>query len=192
MWRSYRYLIGISIVIIVLLVLIIVLLVKNSAVITSNHSYVKPLASYATDPNASVSLLIDGPETGPSSHNQALIKVDNSKISLVIYQGYNNQVVKQESFANTSASFHVFLRSLEFADYTKFTNNPSLSQASGVCPTGDRYIFETIINNQTTERAWTTNCSGLPATFLGNFSLAFQQFTSQVPNYNSYTANYNF
>ena len=192
MGRNYKYLIGGTVVIIAILILAIVLVVNNSSSPSTSQNYTRPLASYASNPTTTVSMLIDGPETGPVNHNQAIIKVNNQSISITIYRGYNDQVVKQESYSNSIASFHVFLRSLEFANYPLFTNNPNLGQASGVCPTGDRYIFETQINNQITERAWTTSCSGLPQTFLGNFSIVFQQFTAQIPNYLNYTTNYNF
>jgi hypothetical protein len=148
------------------------------------------MASYANDPTAQVAMLIDGPTSAPSLHNQVLITITNSVTKMLIFQGYNDQVKASYAFPMTDAAFHVFLRSLEYAGYNSGSNNPALSQASGYCPTGDRYIFTFDADGVQKQRYWATNCGG-PGTYEGNLDLTIQLFEAQVPNYSNLTGNLN-
>lgn len=185
--RELRFLIGAILTIILLIVLIVVAIGHKS----TNLINQKPMASYANNSTAQVSMLIDGPVSAPSQHNQVQEIVSNSQATINIIQGYNDRIINTQNYPFSDAGFHVFLRSLEFAGFNKGTNNPSLSQASGYCPTGDRYIFTFKVNGKQVQRYWTTNCSGLPHTFNGNLSLTTQLFQSLVPNYANLTQNLN-
>ena len=187
--KNLRFLIVAVLAIIVLVIAIIVIILNSSKV--SHSVYVRPLASYASNPTTNVSMLIDGPETSSSNHNQVLINVNNSTVTINAYVGYNNKLLNFETFPNTEASFHVFLRSLEFSQFNVGSSSTSLSQASGFCPQGDRYIFSTSIDNHQTQRYWITNCSGLQHTFNGNFNLTYSQFIGQIPNYYTFVNNLN-
>jgi hypothetical protein len=90
----------------------------------------------------------------------------------------------------TVASFHVFLRSLEYANFNSGSNNPNLSQASGYCPTADRFIFSYHVDNRQVQRYWATSCGGTH-TYDGNLSLTLSLFEAQVPNYQNLTINLN-
>lgn len=135
-------------------------------------------------------MLIDGPVNAPSDHNQVQIVINNSSITLNVFKGYNDTVVKSRVYPNTEASFHVFLRSLEVAQFTNGVNDPNLKQASGYCPLGDRYIFTFNDAGQQKQRYWATGC-GDKHTFNGDLNLTRTLFTKQVEDYSSLTSGAN-
>ena len=53
----------------------------------------------------------------------------------------------------------------------------------GLCPLGDRYVFEFKQDGKELERYWATNCGGTK-TYSGNVSLTLALFQAQIPNYN--------
>ena len=150
-----------------------------------------PMAAYANNPTAQVAMLIDGPVNAPSLHNQVQVVINNYSTTINVFQGYNDKVVASKVYANDVASFHVFLRSLEYAGFERGRNNPHLSQASGYCPTGDRYIFSFDVNNTQKERRWIDTCNGDPHTFYGDLNLTLTLFQNQVPDYSSLTSGLN-
>lgn len=187
MFRSshLRFLIGVGLALVLLIVLFIVIFSHGKPAPTP-----KPMASYAANPTAQVAMLIDGPVNAPSLHNQVLVIISNSATTIDIFRGYNDRVLSSTTFPMDESAFHVFLRSLEYVKYNDGSNNPTLSQASGYCPTSDRYIFSFNVNGRQRERYWTTSCGGTH-TYDGNLSLTLTLFEAQVPNYNRLTSNLN-
>lgn len=177
--RQLRFLISVGLAIVLVVVLLIIAFSRSPSV-----PHGKPMASYANNPTAQVAMLIDGPVDAVSLHNQVQIVITNSSTTINIFQGYDNQVMKSRNFPMTEASFHVFLRSLEYANYNSGSNNPKLSQASGYCPTGDRYIFTFDVNNAQVQRYWASTCGGAH-TYNGNLSLTITLFQAQIPQYNN-------
>ena len=175
--------------VVVLVIITIVLIISHSS--SQLLIQQKPLADYANNASSQVAMLIDGPVNAQSEHNQVLITISNATTTIRVFRGYNDYVINSKSYPMTEAGYHVFLRSLEYAQFTKGTPSSALSQASGFCPTGDRYIFTFNANGQQKERYWITNCNGDPHTFNGNLSLTTQLFESQVPDFTNMTLNLN-
>lgn len=188
--RGIPFLFGVGLVVI-LLIFVFYLMFHHGGGSSPNPNTPKPLASYANNPSAQVSLLIDGPVNAPTQHSQVQIVISNSTATINVFRGYNDTVANSKVYANTEAAFHVFLRSLEYAEFTNGHYDSSLSQASGYCPLGDRYIFSFNVNGSQKERYWTTNCGGGPHTFDGNVGLVLQLFQSQIPDYDSITSGAN-
>ncbi len=177
--RHLHFIIGMGLAIILVIVLLALIIFQHSGPKVKTPLV---MASYANNRTAQVAMLIDGPVNAVSLHNQVQVVVTNSVTTFNIFVGYDDQLVSTHSYPMTVASFHVFLRSLEFANFNSGSNNPSLSQASGYCPTGDRYIFSFDVNSRQVERYWATNCAG-PHTYYGDLSLTLALFQAQVPNY---------
>jgi len=186
--RNLRFLVGIGLVLVLVLVVLIVAITHHNQ---PQISLQPTMASYASNPSAQVAMLIDGPVNAESLHNQVLITINDYQTTIKVFRGYNDHVVSQDTFPMSIAGFHVFLRSLEYAGYNDGSNNPALSQASGYCPTGDRYIFTFNVNGRQVERYWITNCGSTPYTYDGNLGLTIELFQAQVPNYSNIVSNYN-
>lgn len=183
-----RVLIGAGLFIILVISLIVLIIVNlNQHRITNTVD----MASYASNPSAQVAMLIDGPINAAQKHNQVLVVANNYQTTIKVFKGYNDDTIFQKSFPATVSSFHVFLRALEYASYTNGSNNPNLRQASGYCPTENRYIFTFSVNGKQRTRYWTTDCSNDPSTFKGNLPLTLQLFAAQVPGFNNIVSNLN-
>jgi hypothetical protein len=185
--RHLRFIIGISLAVILVIVLFALIVFQPSG---PKAKIPLPMASYAGNSSAQVAMLIDGPVNAVSLHNQVQVVVSNSATTFNIFSGYDDNLVLTHSYPMSVASFHVFLRSLEYANFNSGSNNPALSQASGYCPTGDRYIFSFDVNNSQVERYWATNCGGTH-TYDGNLNLTLTLFEAQVPNFQEMTNSLN-
>ena len=169
------------------LIVILFLLVRHTTPSKPQPS----VASYSNSSTAQAALLIDGPVNAVSQHNQVQILVTNSVTTFNIFSGYNGQVVSSRHYVMTPAAFHVFLRSLEGAGFANGSQNPSLRQASGYCPLGDRYIFTFSNGGTLMERYWATSCNGTPHTYDGDLALTLQLFQNQVPDYDNIVSSLN-
>ena len=185
--RQVRFFMGVGLAIALFVILLVVIFSQSS---TSKIATPKPMAFYANDPSAQVTMLIDGPVNAVSEHNQVQVLINNSLTTLNTLSGYDGEVKSSSSFPMSVSAFHVFLRSLEFAGYNNGSTDPRLSQASGNCPTGDRYIFTFEVNNHQISRYWNSSCSG-PHTYAGDTALTLQLFEAQVPGYGDLTSNLN-
>lgn len=189
-WESerqhMRYIIGFFITI-GLLILLIVLLLSGGG--SPKKTSQKKLEDYAAT-NAQVRVTIDGPVNAASLHEQVRITVDNSNVTFEHIKGYDGDVVDTQVFANTENSYDVFLHALRHAGFSRGNNTASLRDEKGYCPTGDRYIFELIQDDNDIQRYWSTSCGGIK-TYLGATGLTLQLFRLQVPNYQKATSKIN-
>ncbi len=140
--------------------------------------------------NAVASLIIDAPEGANSTHQAVRIDVSQSQVVYQELSTYNYTVVKQQTFTNNQNGYDVFLRSLYFAGFLKGNTNPALASPNGICPLGDRYIYNFVSNNQTLIHWYSTSCGD--STYQGVASLTVRLFQRQVPNYDSLTSDINF
>lgn len=182
---SMRYVIGFAISVILVILLIIVLVGGGGNNNKASTPQSQPLESYANS-DAQASETIDGPVTAPQTHDQIKITVDRQQITFQHLKGYNGEVVKQQTYNNTEESYTVFLRSLAVVGFTKGSNDKSLQNEQGYCPSGDRYVFALTDGTNTVQRYWTTTC-GSPKTYEGNTAATLDLFQKQVPNYSDLT-----
>lgn len=161
-----------------LIVLVIVLIVKAFTGTASAPTSQTNITSYANTPGASVSVLIDAPTGIDQDHRQVKISVSATQNEIDIIQGYQGTVINSMTYPNNTASFSVFLQTLNLLNFSKGRVGPSNYQ--GYCPTGDRYVYD--FNNGTNNvfSYWSTSCGG-QGTFQGNASQVLQQFSLQIP-----------
>lgn len=150
----------------------------------------KTLDSYATT-DAEVSMTIDGPIVANQNHQAIKITVANDTATYDEIQGYQGDVIKQQSYPNNVDSYTNFLFALERAGFTEGSTDSTLKDERGYCPLGDRYIFQINQDGQQLERYWTTNCSGTPKSFKGNTNLTITLFQDQIPDYDNLSNNVN-
>ena len=180
--RAARILIFILVV--VGLVWLVVLLFQN--VFSSNTSTANPntklsLESYAnTDVVATV--YIDGPVVANQDHNAVRITVDRNQSAIEVIKGYDDQVVAQQVFPNSQASYLEFLSALSRANFAKGKTDPALQNDKGACPFGNRYIYTLSDGSREILHYWTTSCSGGGGTYGGNASLTRELFIRQIPD----------
>lgn len=170
----------------VVLGLIWLLVVLFQNVFTNNNSTTNPdtklsLVSYA-DTNAATTMYVDGPVVANQEHDAVRITIDRTQSSIEVMKGYDGQVVAQQIFPNTQASYLEFLSALDRIGYTKGKSDPALQDDKGSCPFGNRYVYSLTDGTKEVIHYWTTNCSGAGGTYSGNAELTRQLFMRQIPD----------
>jgi len=161
-----------------LVVLVIVLIVKALVGPPSAPSSQIDVTSYANTPNASVTLLVDGPTDIDQDHRQVKITVSATQNEIDVMQGYQGNVMANQSFSNNPAAFSAFLQTLKLMGFSKGT--VSTTNYQGYCPTGDRYVYTFNNGEKNLFSYWSTSCGG-QGTFGGNASQVLGQFRQQIP-----------
>jgi hypothetical protein len=183
-----RYYIG-FLVTVGLLVMLIFLLFHGSSP-SKVPSASKPLYTYA-DTGSEVRLTIDGPINANINHQQVQIMVNANTVTFDQIQGYDGNIVNQQQFNNSLNAYSAFLHALEIAGFTEGNTSGALGSEQGHCALGSRYVLELVQGSNDLERFWTTSCSGLTASYEGNFSLTLALFEAQVPGYATLSAGLN-
>lgn len=185
--RAARILIFI-LVVVGLLWLVVVLFqnVFSSSTSTTNPNTKLSLESYAST-NIVAAVYIDGPVVANQDHNAVRITVDRTQTAIEVIKGYDDQVVSQQVFPNSQASYLEFLSALNRANFLKGKTDPALQNDKGACPFGNRYIYTLTDGSKEILHYWTTNCSGGGGTYGGNASLTRELFIRQIPDRDLYT-----
>lgn len=144
----------------------------------------KKLADYA-DTDAEMQFTTSGVINGDDAHREIVISVGRNQRTARVIQGYQGTVIKSESLPNNEAAYSAFLSALDGAGFTKKRDSKSPSEA-GLCPLGQRFVYEITNDGSKDSRTWATSCGGT-STFAGNKSLVQQLFQLQITNYGEFT-----
>lgn len=180
-----RYFIG-FLVTVGLIVLIIVLLFSGNN--SSPTTPVVDLTSYANT-DATVEMINSGPITAEQTHNEVKIDITRSQATLTVYQGYQETVVRSQSYANNQTAFDVFLHALDVSGFTKGNPDKAKADERGYCSYGNRYVYSLINEGNIIQRYWSTSCTGTRGTYEGNRAATMWLFQKQIPDYSNLTAN---
>jgi hypothetical protein len=181
-WRYFLWLLAI-----VGLVIIVIILLSPSG--GSKGLTGVDFINYSST-NATASMIIDAPEGADSTHQAVRVNVSQSSVVYQQLSTYNYTVVKEQTFNNNENAYNVFLRSLYFAGFLKGNTDPNQTNPYGICPLGDRYIFNFTNNSQTILHWWASTCSS--KTYGGNVDQTVTLFENQVPNFDNLSENINF
>jgi hypothetical protein len=149
------------------------------------------LPDYAST-NATTSMTIDGRVNGDELHRAIRITIGQNQRQLDIIQGYSGHVISSQSFYNTQDAYNVFLRAINnsgFLLHAKKTKIAVPADERGLCPLGNRYIFELDQNGSTLSRLWASDCGVAVGTLGGSSSLLQSLFEAQVPKYQTLVGN---
>jgi hypothetical protein len=162
-----------------LIVLVIVLIVKALSGAPSAPTSQVDITKYASTPNASATLLIDGPTNVDQDHRQVKITVSSTENEIDIIQGYQNTVMDSQTYPNNSVAFASFLQALKLMNFSK--GKSSNVDYRGYCPTGERYVYTFSNGENDLFTYWSTSCSG-QGTFEGSAPGVRVQFVRQIPD----------
>jgi hypothetical protein len=143
------------------------------------------LSDYANTSTV-VRLTVDGPVTADQNHRAVRVTVGRDQSLVEVIKGYQGSVIAQQSYANNTAAYETFLKSLQTLGFTKGDSTPALADERGYCPTGERFIYEIDSGATSVQRYWSSTCS--TGTFKGSGQSVRTLFRSQIPNYNVITA----
>jgi len=162
---------------------------KKQPVKTSSAK-VKTLPDYYNT-DATTSMTIDGHVNGDESHTAIKVTIGQSQREVDIIQGYSGHVVSRQSFNNTQDAYAVFLRAINYSGFllSLKTKTPAPADERGLCPQGNRYIFEFDQNGKVLSRLWASDCGTAVGTLGGSSSLLQGLFEAQIPQYSTFTGN---
>ncbi len=129
---------------------------------------------------------VSGPVSADPKHMEYRITVGRDASTIEVVQGYQNNVIKAQTYDNNTAAYADFLRALQLQNFTKGNVDDSRSDDRGVCPNGNRYTYEVETAGETKQRYWNTSCGG--GTFLGNGANIRALFQRQIPDFGKLTA----
>jgi hypothetical protein len=184
-----RYFVG-FIVTIALIIILIVMLAGGGGKKAPVPKTGKLLYEYAhTD--AEVKLTVDGPVNYDKTHQRVEISVTRSAVTYSQINDYTGTISSAQSFPNSEPAFDDFLHALYHSGFTLGDMSKALQDEKGLCPQGDRYVYELKQDGKQLERFWATSC-GKPKSFLGNSGTVNELFKAQVPNYDRSNSEYRF
>ena len=136
----------------------------------------------------SVSYTVYGRLVGEEDRRAIRITITGSERKVEVLQGYDESVLKSDSFSNKSSAFNDFLLALEGANFTRRDTSIKVDD-KGICPLGNRYVFEAQYNDNSKIRTFSTSCSAKNVSFKGERSTIDTLFKAQIPNYSGLTSN---
>lgn len=148
---------------------------NNTAVTTTPP---KTMASYANT-DAKVSMYVDGPVKSDQEHEAWKITIDRTSTTVEYIKGYENNVVRQQTYPNNVNSYAAFLESLDKAQFDAPNSTNFPEDERGYCPTRSRYVYDMQNGSEQVMHSWWTSCGS--GTFMGNKSITRQLFINQLP-----------
>lgn len=134
----------------------------------------------------SVQLTEQGRLVGEDQRRAIRIVVTQNERRLEILTGYEEAVEKSQVYPNTPAAYETFLIALDRAGLNR-PRRTAVTDERGVCPLGQRYIFEVKEYSQELVRLWSTSCGNDEGTFAGKGSTIRTLFKAQIPDYATQT-----
>lgn len=136
------------------------------------------LTTYAaTDTEAR--MLIAGPIIQDQEHQSLRITVSRVQTQIEVLTGYNGQVIRQGTYANTENSYKEFLAGLDQLGFSEGLTSPATGSQQGKCPLGNRTTYTLEDGSNLIGEGWTTSCG------VGSFKLNRTQirtlFMRQIP-----------
>jgi hypothetical protein len=179
-----KYLIGILVVIALLVAAIVVMAGRPPADRRETQKQID-LTEFVDTP-ASVAHTREGRIVGEEEHTTIRITVNRNQRKIEHIRGYNGQVVNSLTYPNTQPAFDHFMHALVVAGFTA-QQEPGHESHKGVCPFGDRFIYELIKDGRQITRSWSTSCRREDGNFAGRADQVRRLFTGQIPQYREFT-----
>jgi hypothetical protein len=189
-----RYILGVFGVILLAILAIILIFTRSSNTGPASNASVKApiVINLLEQDNAesNVKLTIQGRLVGEDQRRSIRITVNQSQRTIEVIQGYENNVIKSQSYPNTPAAYSTFIRAINNAGFTKYRKGAN-SDERGACPQGQRYIYELNKGSEQMQRLWSSSCNTSDGSLAGNGPRIRQIFQDQIPGYERYTADVN-
>lgn len=142
------------------------------------------------DRDTQVRFTITGPVTANENHNSVRIAVTKDHRIVEVLSSYNGDSTISQTFANNGAAFEDLMYALNANGFMKRDPKATTADERGICPTGQRYVFEVIENGSTVSRLWSSTCGG--GNFAGQSGMVRTLFQAQIPDYNKLTSGVKF
>ena len=142
------------------------------------------LTDYTEGDDVQARMTIDGRIVALEKHFSVTMTVAKLHRDLNVFNAYSATPSDSVALDNNQPAFEDFIRALHNAGFESSTKNPRASDTYiGLCPFGQRYIFEFFQGGNTLMSSWATTCSD-PTNFTGNAATIRALFQAQfIPQY---------
>lgn len=127
----------------------------------------------------------EGEIKGESEHDSVRITVNRNQRRIEHFRGYDGRVLRTETYSNTQEAFDHFLHALKNTGFSA-AQEPKYESHKGVCPFGNRYIYELLDSGQRVMRLWSTTCRDQDGNFAGEENQVRKLFQNQIPEYREF------
>ena len=149
------------------------------------------LVDYANT-SSTVRFTQNGQINAREDHRVLQIIVGQNERTVVVFDGYQGNVLKSQTLLNDPDAYRAFLAALQNSGYTR----PQIANRNvvplGACPTGIRYNYDILNGADVKQSLWSTSCSKTRGTFAGNASQVRTLFQRQIPGYEDFIQNVDF
>ena len=180
-----RYFLGLlAVVAFIILVVVIVMHggSKTTTPKTANGAKTVVLTDYIAK-NSEVHLYMDGQINAIEDHRAIEIVVTPTTRTLTVYKGYDLSVLRRQTYTNDQPAYDNLLHALSLAGFVKEKTGVRQTDERGVCPSGDRFIYELREDGKDVTRLWTTTCGTGLGTYGGVNFRTRDLFQKQIPDY---------
>ena len=166
---------------ILIIFLIISLLFHGNNKQVEGNKTVAQLVDYANK-NSSVSLTTYGELVGNQERRAIRVTVTPNERRLEVLSGYDESVLSTQTYENTQSAYANFLSALGALGFDK-SRKSTISDPRGVCPTGNRYVYDLSEGGKDKSNLWSNSCDNT-GTFAGKGATTRTLFKFQIPDYN--------
>ena len=146
-------------------------------------------SDYAKD-DSTVSFTIAGRLVGDESRRTIRVSVTKNLRTVEELSGYDQKVVRTQSYINTQSGYEEFLKALDIYGFNR-ERTTTFKSEKGVCPLGRTFILALNKGSDEPLRTWANSCNSKQGTAAGPISTIQTLFQNQIPDYNKFTSTIN-
>lgn len=143
----------------------------------------KVVISQQNTDSTSAIFTTQGKVVGEEQFRSIRITISQDERRLEILTGYDGTVSTSQVYPNTPSAYATFLSSIEKAGFG-LSRKSAITDPTGVCPLGRRFIYELKDYDEKLINLWTTSC-GKSGNFAGRTNTVGALFRAQIPDYQS-------
>lgn len=138
------------------------------------------------DTDAVATMIWASPVRSDEEYREIQVSVTRDYAILEVVQGYEGNVIASKEVENNQASFEVFMRAIELEGFME-SREADPDDDRGVCPRGNRYIFDLSNDGERISRLWSTSCNRRHGNLAGDRTDLQRVFLAQIPDYKEIT-----
>ena len=183
-----KYIFGVLSLIVIIVVAIILFRGDNTPGGQNGTSQVN-LTDYV-DSGAEVVYATYGRLVAEEERRAVRITISRNRRTVEVLAGYNEKVTKRKTFSNSQAAYDEFMHALKIAGFSR-VQDADYESEKGVCPDGNRSIYQLYEEDEEMMRLWSTSCRKGDGNFGGKSSVVENLFQDQIPEYDDFADSVN-
>ncbi len=148
-------------------------------------------ADYVDNASSKVSWTQQGRLVGNDLRRSVKITVTPTERRVDLLDGYDQKITKTTIFTNDKVGYTSFLLALENLNFGR-ERKVTQPDERGVCPLGQRYIYELHDGGTQKIRLWSDSCVAAEGTYAGSATTTRQLFKAQITGYEKFISGVKF